>query len=132
MRRAAVAAALLLSLVLAPGCMMFCPQPSPKRFTACGEIKICDFATCRRLRVLDHTFERDDEGRLIVWVTWLNVSGKPYKARIRRAFFDENGLPEQGSFRWDRGTFPPGEQPSQWTSYSKDAVRYRIDVERAR
>jgi hypothetical protein len=132
MKRSFLAAALAVLLALASGCMMFCPEPSPERLTACGEIRI-NYPACRRLRVLHHTFERDDNGRLIVWVTWVNETPKPCKAYIRVAFLDENGLGERGSSQWDLHTFAPGEQPAiQWTSYSTDAVRYRIDVQSAR
>ena len=122
MKRPVIAAALLVILTLACGCVSLCPEPSPKRLTACGNVSFLDYATCRRLRVLDHAFERDESGRLIVWVTWLNAAPKPYKAYIRVEFLDASGLRERGSSRWDLHTFAPGEQPPvQWTSYSTEA-----------
>ena len=59
---------------------------------------------------------------------WFNRSSKPYKARVRAAFFDEKGLAERDSFRWDIQEFSPGGQAIEWTSHTPDAVRYLIEV----
>lgn len=130
-RAALVLAACFLLVPAGGGCMMFCPEPSPKRMTRTGEVKLLDYGTCRRMRVLEHGVERNHQGQLVVRITWLNVTRKPYRARIRVAFFGENRLGERGAFRWDVHRFPPGKQALEWTSYSKDAVRYRIEVRSA-
>ncbi len=131
-RRILILTALLVChLVAAPGCMMFCPKPSPQRHTELGKIQFGDFATCRRMRVVGHIAERDREGRFVVRVTWLNNTQKYYKAQIRMSFFDRKGLPERGSYVWDLERFPPGRQVMEWTSYTTDAVRYVIELRKA-
>ena len=122
-----VSVVMFVPLVLASGCMLLCPDPSPARQTSAGEIEMCDYSTCRHMRVVEHKFEHRG-GRLVVSVTWLNVTDEPYLARIRVGFYDERGLCDTGSFRWDLVEFPPGPQPTVFTPYSKQAVRYRIEL----
>ena len=114
------------------GCAMFCPRPGPARATESGRIEI-DRPACRSLRVLSHSVERDaEDGRLVVTVSWLNSRAEDYKAQVRAAFFDEQGLGERHMFVWHLHTFHPGEQLVSWASDTPDAVRYVIEVRKAR
>ena len=116
--------------IVAEGCMWFCPRPSLLQRTTLGRVEFDDFATCRRLRVIGHESKRDVEGKLTVTVVWQNKTRKAYKARVRVSFFDNKGLAERGSYNWYLQTFRPGAQTISWTSYTVDAARYRIDVEK--
>lgn len=132
-RQASSSAVLLLSLVIvllnaSPGCMMFCPDPSPYRTTQCGRIDFLDYKTCSHMRVTGHTAEPNREGHLVVTVQWLNVTDNTYKARIRVTFFDQRGLRERGGYRWDLQEFPPGKCDPAWTSYTREAASYLIEV----
>jgi len=122
----------LVVCLCASGCMAFCPAPSPHRRTPLGEVRLLDYPTCRRMRVTAHKAERNELGRLVVTVRWLNRGRRPYKAEVRVRFVDEQGLPERGAFRWDLQSFPPGASVCEWTSYTARAARYRIEVRRAR
>jgi hypothetical protein len=120
-----------LCALLAGGCMAFCPAPSPQRKTTQGEVRMLDFATCRRLRVLTHTAERGRHGLLHVTVRFRNSSDAPYRAEVRRRFVDDQGRAEDLSYRWYRKTFPTGYTTQHWVSYTGEAVRYQIDLRSA-
>ena len=113
------------------GCMALCPPPSPTAVSEFGEVALLDYATCKRLGVVDQEVHRDRDGRLSVTVYWVNRTQKPYLAAIRVAFQDEKGLRERGPYRWDLHPFPLGESELTWISHTGQAVRYRIEVKGA-
>ncbi len=121
-RRKGILVLVLTGWLALSGCMMFCPEPSPHRRTAFGEVKVLDFPTCRRLRILGQEVNRTRQGRLWVTVHWLNSSRKTYKAELKVSFFDAEGLAEKGSYRWDLERFPPGEATDEWESSTAEAV----------
>ena len=132
MRTTIAAALCLLGIACLAGCSLLVTQQSIQRSTPFGVVVLTDHATCKRVEVQEQQVNRDREGRLVVKVHWLNVSEKPYKAQVRVAFQDIEGALERGAYDWDIQQFHPGEQTVEWTSYTPDAVRYRIELKKAR
>ena len=109
------------------GCGLLCPTPSAHRATDRGTVEIA-FPVCRKLHVIGHSVQRGAEGKLVVRIRWFNRSQKPLEGRIRMMFFDDRGLDEVGSYRWDSHTFPPGQSTAEWRSYTKKAHSYLLEV----
>ena len=124
----ALSSFLLLAVSFSTGCSLLRSKPSPLMYTGWGKVELDDYATWRRITVVQHEAQRDKEGRLVVKVTWLNTKTKPYRAQVRVEFLDENGMAEMDSYRWHVYTFQPGEQETQWTSHTMDAASYVIEV----
>ena len=121
----------LVGAVAISGCSVFRPNMSREREFDFGTVRLTDYHACQNLRVIDQKAGRDTQGRLEVRITWENISDKPFQAKIRRIFIDEQGLRERGAYEWDLQTFEPGTTTLSWKSYSVSAVHYRIEVRKA-
>lgn len=122
-------AALLSALTV--GCRSLYPEGAYRTETAFGFVEMLDYATCRRLRVVQHQAERGRSGHLVVRTAWESRTQKDYEARIRITFFDEAGNVEKGTGRWDVQLFPAqGVQRVEWTSPGLKSVRYLIEVKK--
>ncbi len=117
-----------LVLMQGTGCAVLGPHTVAKHPGEFGAVRVLGRRARRRIKVLEQGAHRDAEGRLVARVRWLNTADKPYKAQIRRAFYDEKGMLERRSFMWDLHTFDAGENVIEWTSYTPEAVRYLIEV----
>lgn len=122
---------IVMGLGALPGCMTLCPEPGPALSGASGAIEFEDYASCRRLRVMDHEAHRDIRGRMVVTVTFLNRKSHPYKSQVCISFFDEQGGREKGAYLWSIEALPPGRSQVEWTSRTPDAARYTIRVRKA-
>jgi len=125
MRNAAALTLCLLSAAFLAGCFGEQIQFKSSPF---GVVVLTDTETCERIQVLGEEVKRDQEGRLVLKVQWLNVTDMPYKAQLRVTFSDIELRRERDSYLWDLQTFRPGEQAIEWTSNTPDAVRYRVEV----
>lgn len=123
--------ALALGACIAGGCAASWARQSPQMLTHCGEIKM-DRTSARRLQTAEHRWRREVSGRLVVFVRFRNVSDKPYLAKLRVKFKDRDGMWERGAYDMDEHEFPPGETSLEWTSYTRDAARYEIEVRKGR
>ena len=122
---------LALVSIAVSGCAGWSGGRSASAATPYGEVRMLDRPTRAHMRVLEQKVEFTVEKRLVVSVRWLNRARKLYRSEIRVAFFDAQGLSEKEAFTWDLQSFPPGECMIEWTSYTREAVRYRIEVRSA-
>jgi len=120
-----------LSCLAATACTLARREPRPSATTPYGGVWMLDHPTRAHMRVLEQKAELSPAKHLVVSVRWLNRSKRPYKAEMRAAFFDAQGFPERAAYTWDLQPFPPGESTTEWTSYTRDAVRYRIEIRSA-
>jgi len=96
-----------------------------------GAVKIWSEGATRHIEDVRQTTSRDPAGRLVVRLTWRNTSDKPCKVRIRKTFFDEDGLAEKDAYQWDIHEVPVGEEFIEWFSRTPQAARYVIEVRSA-
>jgi len=129
--RATLIACALLGLGLLPACRTACPKPSPIQTTEYGRVEFCDRASRRRLRVTEHKVERLPDGVLQVTVEWVNTTAEPFPAQVRIIFRNARDYPEVFGYVWAGKVFQPGSQESEWTSRTRDSVRYLIQVRKA-
>ena len=129
--RVNLVAFLALVPVAVSGCAQWNGERSARAATPHGDVRMLDRPTRAHMHVVEQKVEFTAERRLVVSVRWLNRARKLYRSEIRVGFFDAQDLPERGAFTWDLQSFPPGECMIEWTSYTRDAVRYRIEVRSA-
>ena len=123
--------AIIIVCVISSGCSLFQPEMSRTLEHKSGMVKHLDYPTCTKLKLLEQTARRDNQGRLEVTATWENTTDETYEAEIRQLFADQEGLRERGAYQWDRHPFSPGKTTLTWKSYSIGAVYYRIYVRKA-
>jgi len=115
-------------LLGAGGCGVFCPPPGRLQDIGCGSV-LLRWPACRKLKVVEHTCRRDRLNHLVVRVRFRNKSDAPYSGDIRVEFRDEEGRAEAGSENLDRHEFAPGTGAAiEWTSRSDAAVSYVVEV----
>jgi hypothetical protein len=113
------------------GCESLSTPDEPEFRTDAGRIEM-DVRSRRRLEVSEHSSRRDDDGHLVVRITFNNTSDKDYVANIRVRFTKADGLMERRAYDTDMHQIPPGLYAAEWTSYTPDAASYVVEVRTAR